>query len=258
MAELRRMEAMIDNEQGAAPLLLVCDHASNYLPPHFSGLGLPSSLLEEHVAWDIGAHALSKRLARVLDAPLVAAPASRLIVDPNRALSADDLIPAMAENVPIPGNSALSAAERQARIDAFHAPFHDAIGACLSARSDIVALISVHSFTPVFLGDQRPWDVGILHGADARIADMLIGVLAKDASLIVGRNQPYAPENGVFYTLGRHGGARATAMIEVRNDLLRDEIGQERWTRRLAEALATALQALASTRDKPEAIGGRK
>lgn len=244
MAELGRMRAVLDNEQGAAPLLLVCEHASNFVPEEFAGLGLPDEALADHIAWDIGAHALARRLALQLNAPLIAAPASRLLVDPNRAFDAHDLIPAVAEGRSVQGNQNVSAAEREARIAAFHAPFHDAIESLLTARTDIVALMAVHSFTPVFHGEARPWHAGVLHGPDVRLADVMHDVLARDASLHVGRNQPYAPEQGVYYTMDRHAGGRATVMIEVRNDLIRDEFGQTRWAHRLAQAAGEALAAL--------------
>lgn len=257
MAGLERMEAVVQNPRGDAQVLLVCDHASNFIPAAFSGLGLDPAQLADHVAWDIGALALAQRLSSVLDAPLVAAPASRLIVDPNRAPDAPDLMPTTAEGAPVPGNANLGHDERRSRIEAFHAPYHDAIDAMLKARSDIVALVSVHSFTPVMFGEKRPWHAGILHGPDTRIADVLIARLTHEQELMIGRNQPYAPEQGVYYTLDRHGAGRATAMIEVRNDLIRDEIGQESWARRLAVALSAALEALRKAGSAAAELGGR-
>ena len=229
--------AMVVNPDGRAPMLLVCDHASNAIPQDYRQLGLSDAMLADHVGWDIGARAMAVELARLVDAPLVCAPASRLLVDPNRALDAHDLIPVMAEGEIIPGNMALPRAERDARIAAFHAPYHAAIDAILTARSDIGQLVSIHSFTPSLGGKDRPWHVGVLYADDARLADRLIDALFQVPGLVVGRNQPYAPADGVYYTLDRHGGGRETAMIEVRNDQLRDEAGQRRWAALLAGML---------------------
>lgn len=236
--------AQIDNPQGRAPLLLVCDHASNFIPERYVGLGLAADLLEDHVAWDIGAWALAREMARLLDAPLVGAAASRLLIDPNRALDAPDLIPPLAEGVPISGNADLPQSERQARLKAYHAPFHAAIDALLKERPDIVSLVSVHSFTPALHGIGRPWDAGILHAEDTRLADRLLAALSAHPGLIVGRNEPYGPGDGVYYTLDRHAAGRATAMIEIRNDRLRDGIGQQRWARLLVDALEAGVTAL--------------
>jgi|CXWL01.1.fsa_nt_gi predicted N-formylglutamate amidohydrolase len=251
-----RIEPTIDNPAGRAPVLLVCDHASNMVPAYLGSLGLDSATLQDHVAWDIGALALSRRLAIALDAPLVAATVSRLVVDPNRDHRAHDLIPLAPEGAPIPGNAGLSAETCAGRIRAYHDPFHEAIAAQLAARPHIQALVSVHSFTPALSGKARPWHVGILHGPDARMADAMIAVLSRDLQLIVGRNQPYAPEQGVFYTMDRHAGGRATVMIEVRNDLIRDEIGQARWAQCLAEAASAAMKALDCEQERIRASQG--
>jgi predicted N-formylglutamate amidohydrolase len=257
MAEFGRMEAVVDNAGGSAPILLVCEHASNHVPAVFGGLGLEATLIEDHVAWDIGAYALARRLAGALNAPLIAAPASRLVVDANRDLSASDLIPETAEGIPVPGNLGLSAADSAARVAAFHAPFHDAIDALLAARPDIVALMAVHSFTPVLFGKPRPWHAGILHGEDRRLADVILRTLAQEQELNIGRNEPYAPSQGVFYTMSRHGAGRATVMVEVRNDLIRDEIGQARWAERLARALRAALGGIDAGHFQAGAVGKR-
>lgn len=244
MAELVRVEARVENPTARGPVLLVCEHASNVVPEVFGSLGLDPAVLRDHPAWDIGALALARRMAIMLDAALIAAPVSRLVVDPNREHDAHDLIPHAADGALVPGNADLSLEARAARIRAYHDPFHQAIGAYLAARPELLALVSVHSFTPVFLGEVRPWHAGMLYGADGRMADAMIESLSRDPHLNIGRNQPYAPEDGVFYTMTRHAAGRASVMIEVRNDLIRDEIGQARWAQLLAEAVNTAMQAL--------------
>lgn len=234
----------VDNPHGAGPILLVCDHASNHIPPAFDRLGLSPEQLEEHSAWDIGAWDLARALSQLLDSPLVGAAASRLLIDPNRDFDAPDLIPVSAEGVPIPGNQGLSQAERALRLSRFHDPFHDAIHGILKQRTDLQAIVSVHSFTPVLFGKPRIWNAGILHADDARLADLLIAQLAAKSDLTVGRNEPYGPGDGVYYTLDRHAAGLATAMIEVRNDQLRDTGGQQLWAGLLAEALESALARL--------------
>lgn len=235
------MAARIDNPQGRGSVLLLCCHASNHVPESFAGLGLSEALLADHVAWDIGALAVAQRLSLAIDAPLVSAPASRLLVDPNRSLNAPDLIVQQAEGQPVPGNLALSDDEREARLDAYHAPYHEAIDSLLDRRGDIQALVSIHSFTPLMNGTTRPWHAGVLHAADSHLADRLIDALSAHEELIIGRNQPYAPTDGVYYTLERHGTGRMTAMIEVRNDQLGDEAGQARWAELLAGAISAAV-----------------
>lgn len=243
------------NRQGGAPCLLVCDHASNRMPEGYGTLGLPAAELENHTAWDPGALAVATRMADLLDAPLVASRVSRLVIDCNRDHRAPNLIPETAEGRPVPGNAALSEAERQHRIAAFHAPFHDAIDAVLAERADLAAVVSVHSFTPVLFGVPRPWTLGILHDDDTRIADALIASLTGRPGVDLGRNQPYSPADGVYYTLARHGTSqgRAAAMIEIRNDQIRDPAGIDHWAAMLAGALGGALREISRMRSS----GGR-
>jgi predicted N-formylglutamate amidohydrolase len=136
----------------------------------------------------------------------------------------------------------LSAEERARRIDLIHAPYHAVIDALLARRQAArlpTALIAIHSYTPVYFGKARPWQVGILFDDDRRLADLLIAELKTDRGLTVGINQPYSPADGVYYTLSRHAGPRghAAAMIEIRNDEIGDEAGERGWADRLANIL---------------------
>lgn len=235
------MRAIVENAGGRTPLLLTCEHAKNFIPAHLNGLGLPQAVLEDHVAWDIGAFETARRLARTLDAPLIGAPASRLLVDPNRDLAAHDLIPETAEGAPVPGNLRLSQEERAARIAAYHIPYHAEIERFLSERPDIKALASIHSFTPQLLGQTRPWHVGVLFDHDERLSAPIIEILTQDPDLAVGLNEPYPAANGLFYSMDRHRGARAVVEIEIRNDLIRDAAGQARWAQILTAPFLAAL-----------------
>jgi len=232
----------ITNRDGRGRCLLVCDHASNRIPPAYGGLGLSGTDQAGHTFWDPGALAVAERLSALLDAPLVASRVSRLVIDCNRAHDAPDLIPVTAEGKPVPGNADVDAAERLRRIRAFHDPFHDAIEAVIAAQRP-AAVIAIHSFTPVFFGKARPWTLGILHDDDTRLADAMIGRLDGAAGVVLGRNQPYSPADGVYYTLGRHGDARglATVMIEIRNDQVADTVAVARWAALLGKALDPAV-----------------
>lgn len=250
------------NRQGGSPCLLVCDHASNRMPEGYGTLGLPAAEMENHTAWDPGALAVATRMAELLDAPLVASGVSRLVIDCNRDHAAPNLIPETAEGRAVPGNAGLSGAERQHRIAAYHTPFHDAIDGVIAARADrapIAAVVSVHSFTPVFFGVARPWTLGILHDDDTRIADAMIASLTGELGAELGRNQPYSPADGVYYTLARHGTSkgRAAAMIEIRNDQIRDPASIDRWAGLLARAVGEAMQELSMKRAGTQMGGGQ-
>ncbi|WP_194743614.1 N-formylglutamate amidohydrolase [Thermaurantiacus tibetensis] len=231
--------------QGARrDLLLVCDHAANAVPPGVD-LGVPPSLLLDHVAWDIGAGALTEALARLLDAPACLGAWSRLVVDCNRP--PDLAIPASSDGHAIPGNQALAAAERRFRL-ALHAAFHEALAREVAARQPRL-LVSVHSFTPALATDPspRPWPVAVLWNRDARGAELALAALRADSRVPgpIGANEPYSGRV-LNYTMDRHAEANGIAYIgfEVRQDLLGSAPGMAAWAAILADAFRAALAGL--------------
>lgn len=234
---------VVENPDGAGRWVLVCEHAGDWLPPELGGLGLAPELLTSHIAWDPGALAVARGMARILDAPLVAQLTSRLVYDCNRPPEAEGAMPEVSEVHRIPGNAALSPTQRDARTRAVYLPFREAVAACIDRQQAVagdVAVVTVHSFTPVYKGVRRDVEVGILHDADARLADAVLAVA--DADLAVRRNEPYGPADGVTHTLRTHALPRglANVMIEVRNDLIAGAAEQAAMAGRLARWLIAA------------------
>jgi predicted N-formylglutamate amidohydrolase len=226
---------------GAGPYLVLCDHASNALPPRYGTLGLPSSELDRHIAYDIGAAGVTRALCRRLGCAGLLSRWSRLLIDLNRGLDDPTLVMRLSDGAVIPGNRHVDAAERQRRIDLAYVPYHRAITATIDAHLTVgvtPALVSIHSFTPVWRGVPRPWHVGVLWDGDQRLARPLIERLRADPGLVVGDNEPYSGQF-VGDTMWRHGTSRglAHALIEVRQDLIADACGQEAWAERLAAVL---------------------
>jgi predicted N-formylglutamate amidohydrolase len=245
MKDSGRSLVVAENPEGRGPFVILCDHASNRIPEAYQSFGFAEEALQTHIAWDPGALAVARLLSAKLDAPLFWPDASRLIIDCNRAPDASSLIVTESEGRPVPANRVLSEHERSRRLERIHVPFHDAIDACLTRRMSSgrpTALIAIHSFTPVYFGKVRPWQAGILFDDDRRLADLLISGLKADPALTLGINQPYSPDDGVYYTLSRHAQPEGlpAAMIEIRNDEIGDEASQRRWAYRLADILLAA------------------
>lgn len=233
---------LVDGD-AAVGLLLLCDHASNAIPPEYGNLGLSETELARHIAYDPGAAAVTLGLAERLGVPAVLSTFSRLLIDANRGEDDPTLIMRLSDGTIVPGNAAVDGAERARRIACYHAPYHAAVEAAVErslALGRIPALVSMHSFTPVWRGRMRPWHAGILWGRDDRLARPLIEALRSDPDLVVGDNEPYT---GVLAgdTMFRHGLARgfANALIEVRQDLIAEETGAAEWVERLAPVLAS-------------------
>ncbi len=234
------------NAEGRAAFLLVCDHASRRVPQALDNLGLDDALMRRHIAWDIGAAEVARGLAQRFDAPLRATGYSRLVIDCNRALDDPSSIPEVSDGVAVPGNRGLGPAEVERRREALFRPYHRAIAAALARfreRGQVPGLVSIHSFTPVFDGVERPWHVGILWDQDPRVAVPLIEALGRQAGLVVGDNQPYSAREPRGYTVTAHAQSQGYphVAIEIRQDLIDTHHGAAEWTARLAQALAPIL-----------------
>ena len=243
------------NPGGSGPFLLVCEHASYFIPPEYGGLGLDAAALRSHVAWDPGALAVADELARLLDAPLVAGRVSRLLYDCNRPPEEPSAVPAASEVYRIPGNEGLSPAARRERAERFYFPFRSALSAAIDARKESPALVTVHSFTPVYHGAPRAVEIGILHDEDSRLADAMLAAAGPASGFVVRRNEPYGPQDGVTHTLREHAlpGGLANVMIEIRNDLITSRESVNAMAERLAVWLVSALNALGPAHTEREA-----
>jgi predicted N-formylglutamate amidohydrolase len=222
--------AIVTNPGGASPILLIGDHAGRRIPQALAGLGVPAEAMDLHIAWDIGVAALGERLAQSLDACFVRQTYSRLVIDCNRRPGEDSSIPAISDGVEIPGNAGLSPAEAVARQAEIYQPYQDAIAAELDRRQAAgraTLLVSLHSFTPVFQGDVRPWRMGVLHRGDSALSDRMLALLRRDLGEEAGDNQPYRMDE-VDNTIPLHADARGLDYLEleVRQDLIADPAGQ--------------------------------
>jgi predicted N-formylglutamate amidohydrolase len=251
----------LHNEDAGGRLLLICDHASNHVPDRLENLGLSDAELARHIGWDIGAADVTYRLSDRLGAPAVLAGYSRLVIDYNRALGHPGLILAESDRTPLPGNVGLSAARRQERIDALYDPYHVAVAGQIErlrancAPGEAPVVVSIHSFTPVFGGVERPWHIGVLWNIDPRLPERLIARLRQDADLVVGDNEPYSAREGYGHTLESHadGSGLANALIEIRQDLIDTHHGATAWAERVATVLRETLED--ETLYRPRAMG---
>ena len=244
------------NPAGGGNVVLVCEHASRFIPAEMNNLGLTGPVLESHIAWDPGALAVATAMSQTLNAPLVAQRISRLVYDCNRAPDAPDAIPERSEVHDIPGNQDISADDRNERISTVYAPFRKALADCIDGRiksgSAPPVIVTIHSFTPQYAGAKRDFDIGILHDADSRLADAMLELAAADTTCSTLRNEPYGPEDGVTHTLIEHALGRGllNVMIEIRNDLITDAASQAAMAGRLSKWVVTALRNIDDTTDR--------
>lgn len=222
-------------------LLIICDHASNALPEQYGTLGLPQEQLERHIGYDIGAAGVTRELARQFGAPALMANFSRLLIDTNRGEDDPTLIMRISDGAVVSGNAGCDDAERALRMNEYYAPYHQAIDEVIDegiAAGRPPAIFSIHTFTESWRGSPRPWHAGILWDNDPRLPVPLLRALQSEPDILADENVPYTGElkGDCLY---RHGTQRglAHALIEIRQDLVREEEGQKAWAVRLARIL---------------------
>ncbi len=235
----------IVNPDGAAAMLMVCDHASRAFPAGMDILGLNQSDLERHIASDIGAAEVTRRLSQKLDAAAVLAGYSRLLIDVNRQPGDPQSIPEVSDQTVVPGNKNLTEDAQLARVESLFWPYHHAVANALAhlwRRGPAPVFFSVHSFTPSLAGQDRYWDIGVLWNRDQRLAAPLTERLRAVDGLHVGENEPYSGRD-VAYTLDLHAGAAGlpNCAVEIRQDLIETSQGAEYWATILGDAFADIL-----------------
>jgi predicted N-formylglutamate amidohydrolase len=208
-------------------------------------LGLPPEAFARHIAYDIGAAGVTRRLAGLLHSPAVLTTFSRLLIDPNRGADDPTLIMRISDGAVVPGNARIDAAETERRRLAYWQPYRDRVDKLLDemlAAGSVAAVIAIHSFTPTWKGHPRPWHIGILWDVDDRLARPTLDALEAEGDLVVGDNEPYegALEGDTMY---HHGTMRGLPhmLIEIRQDLVADSAGEAAWAERLARILRPIL-----------------
>lgn len=242
MQGLEQSSAELVNPLGKSDVLLVCEHASHYIPDSFSNLGLSQAERLSHIGWDIGAADMAKVLSSQLDASLVLQRYSRLLYDCNRPPCEASAVPPLSEVTEIPGNKDLTAEQRNYRIERIYEPFHQKIATQIATRKAAgraTILVTIHSFTPVFMGQNRAVQLGVICHENNTFAHDFYQSASKRSRFDIRMNEPYGPSDPVLHMVTRHGDEQQipNVMLEVRNDLIVDDVGQQEWAKLVADTL---------------------
>lgn len=237
------------NPEGQSSVVVVCEHASFYIPEALHNLGLTADASQSHAAWDPGAIAVAQGLATRFDASLVASGVSRLVYDCNRPPNAPDAMPSQSEAISVPGNASLTPAQRLDRTTRYYDPFRARLAQTIASKP-MPVIVTVHSFTPIYHGRKRAVEIGVLHDSDTRLADAMLQIAPAHLAANVQRNDPYGPEHGVTHTLKEHAikAGYLNVMLEIRNDLIATAPQQDAMAQSVANWLKDALAHLQNTR----------
>lgn len=236
----------IINADGKARCLIICDHASNYIPAKLNNLGLGEDALSMHIAWDIGACALTELVSDMLDAPAILANYSRLVVDCNRRLDHPTAFVTSGDGQPVPGNVTMSEQERAMRVEEIYAPYHRKIEQLIKGYTDngiVPVIFSIHSFTRLFFNQVRPWEIGFLWVQDDRVTAPMMEYF-DSKGYTVGDNEPYDARILRGTTINQHADAAGlpNALVEICNEELGDEAGIRKWAGMLSESVGRVLE----------------
>jgi predicted N-formylglutamate amidohydrolase len=217
------------NPLAEQPVLLVCDHASHRFPKSLGDMGLDPFARRCHLAIDIGAGPLTKRLAKILGVTAVVHNYSRLVVDCNRQLMDPSAFLEYGDGILVPGNRNLHQNDKDLRASALYWPYHCAIDEQiqrLRKAGPLPAFISIHSFTPVLNGESRSWEMGVLWDKDEKMRDVFLEGL-RGAGYKVGDNEPYSGKAPQDFTIDHHAEELGLPHIgiEIRQDLIDDDAG---------------------------------
>jgi len=237
---------IIENATSVGRVIVVCEHASNVIPSAWGDLGLTEAQQVAHIAWDPGALGLARGLATRLGAVLVHAPVSRLVYDLNRPPNRAGAMTEKSESHHIPGNAALSVAERLRRTQSIYLPFHTVLHGLVAGRIALQlapVIVTVHSFTPVYFGQPRTVEFGVIHDADPRLAHAVVAA-AQGTGLRTELNAPYSAADGVTHTLALHATPYGLphVMLEIRNDLIADAAKQDAMAALLAPVINMGIE----------------
>lgn len=232
-------QPVLINPEARGGVVLLCDHATNHVPAAYDNLGLAPDELHKHIAFDIGAEAVTRRICELMGVTAILGPVSRLVIDCNREPDRPSLVPKASDGVYIPANQEMTPSAIAARRDAYYHPFHGACETVINNHLDggiVPLVVGVHSFTPEMSGEKRPWHVGLLWNDDPRLAQAMIGLLERETDLIIGDNLPYSGKD-LYYTMQRHGADNGLPQttLEIRQDLVDTEEKVTHWAALMAD-----------------------
>jgi predicted N-formylglutamate amidohydrolase len=239
-------------------LLITCEHGGNRIPPRYRHLfSGHEDLLQTHRGYDAGGLTMAKDLAGAFEATLFVATISRLLIDLNRSIGHPKLYSEATRHAP--------AGVRREILEAHYLPYRNQVEAHITAeiaRGRRVIHISSHSFTPVFEGEVRNADIGLLYdpgrAAEARLCQGWQAALKAGApENRVRRNYPYTGKSDGFTAyLRRQFAEDAYAGIELEVNQQQVLQGGHGW-RRLRKAIVAALQAALAMPPPPRKRGRR-
>ena len=214
----------ITANQDSPPVVLLCEHANNLIPSPLSVSPEDKPWLNTHWGFDIGVQEVIETLCTHLDYPAVLANFSRLLCDPNRPTDEPTFIKPDVEGHLLSFNQNLTPEEIQRRIENYYLPYHNAVDAMIRKRLQADAnflVLSLHSFTPEYLGQKRSLEVGVLYDVHDTDAKFFFDAFTQQG-YNVQYNEPYSGVDDMIFSAHKHGTTHGLTYLELefRQDLI--------------------------------------
>lgn len=208
-------------------VLITCEHATNDLPEDYQWSESDRrNFVDEHWGLDIGAFEMANALAIELKCVFVHSLYSRLLLDTNRSIVSDTLFRKTGDGKEVDLNKNLTHEEEQRRIKRFYIPYYEALRE-ISSKVSPTYVLSVHSFTPIYQGETRSMEVGVLYGLDSTKFAIDINAGMNDKGYCSEVNKPYdgITTMGTLKSLiyAKYPAKRQGITFEFRNDILSDK-----------------------------------
>jgi len=219
-------------------VLLTCEHASAEFPTDYRLPDQDSWLHGTHWSYDLGSRDFTMELCQELGATALIHKASRLIVDPNRPTKpySPTLFRDTAEHKPIYFNKDLSNEEKEKRIKEYHLPYHNELRNLVKLLRPSL-ILSLHSFTPLYEGNIREVEVGVLYNKQESLANELNSHL-RGCGYDSRINEPWSGLKGFMYAAASVETQEMKGiMLEFRQDLA----VQKEWRTIMIQHLVTFL-----------------
>ena len=172
-------------------LIFTCEHASNKIPAEYKKIfKKKESILASHRGFDWGTAHLGKSLGASFRAPVIFGKFTRLLIDLNRSEMHKAALSEITRNL-LPN-------EHELIINTYHRPHWDQVRKIIDEqikKGKIVFHIGIHSFTPVFNGQIRMCDFGVLYDSQRKLESAFAiswqKALQVQSKLRIRRNYPY-------------------------------------------------------------------
>lgn len=228
------------NESSRSPVVITVEHAGNQWPEAENISGMPENWQEQHYSYDRGAKEFALKLATHLNCPVVLGKYSRVLVDLNRIVGAEDIVKMANDGVDFAmnyknedGKKIISPDLADRRIEAYYIPYHQKVKELMQRGKSDRKHLCIHSYGEKRLSDDfiSEWHLGIQYPRTSPMVSTALSFFGKLEGVCVGNNLPYNLRNGLPGAISLHAASFGidTVELEFRDDQLTDFAKADFW-----------------------------